>query len=58
MYNNNGQLGGTQIMYNNGVSHTTVANDLEGVAAIVRWLSYIPKVSLYVCPLLLVISVV
>ena len=32
-----------QIMYNNGVSHVTAVNDIDGIASIVKWLSYIPK---------------
>ncbi|CCF60308.1 hypothetical protein KAFR_0J02440 [Kazachstania africana CBS 2517] len=42
VYTSNLQLGGTQIMYNNGVSHLTAADDLAAVEQIVRWLSYIP----------------
>ena len=42
VYSSNLQLGGTQIMYKNGVSHLTAANDLEGVLSIVQWLSYVP----------------
>lgn len=42
VYSSNLQLGGPQIMYNNGVSHLTVANDYEGVHALVHWLSYVP----------------
>ena len=34
-------------MHNNGVSHLTVPNDYEGVANIVKWLEYLPKVLLY-----------
>lgn len=30
-------------MHNNGVTHATVPNDVEGVRKILRWLSYIPK---------------
>jgi acetyl-CoA carboxylase/biotin carboxylase 1 len=30
-------------MYPNGISHEIVPNDREGVAAILRWLSYVPK---------------
>ena len=44
VYTSNNQLGGVQIMYNNGVSHEAVATDLDGVTTILRWLSYIPKV--------------
>ncbi|GAA5920490.1 hypothetical protein JCM1841_003513 [Sporobolomyces salmonicolor] len=43
VYSSNLQLGGTQIMYKNGVSHLTAANDLEGVLSIVRWLGYVPE---------------
>lgn len=30
-------------MYNNGISHKVEQSDLEGVATILKWLSYIPK---------------
>ncbi|KAJ6219257.1 hypothetical protein RDWZM_005069 [Blomia tropicalis] len=43
VYTSNNQLGGIQIMYANGVSHTTAQDDLEGVSTILRWLSYIPN---------------
>lgn len=42
VYTSNLQLGGTQIMYNNGVSHLTASDDLAGVEKILQWLSYIP----------------
>ncbi|CCK72032.1 uncharacterized protein KNAG_0I02460 [Huiozyma naganishii CBS 8797] len=42
VYTSNLQLGGTQIMYNNGVSHLTASDDLAGVEQIVKWLSYVP----------------
>lgn len=42
VYASNNQLGGTQIMYNNGVSHKTDACDLDGIYTILHWLSYIP----------------
>ncbi|SCW00349.1 LAFE_0C02234g1_1 [Lachancea fermentati] len=42
VYSSNLQLGGTQIMYNNGVSHLTAQDDLAGVEKIMEWLSYIP----------------
>jgi len=29
-------------MYNNGISHEVVDNDLQGVDAILRWLSFVP----------------
>lgn len=44
VYTSNLQLGGTQIMHKNGVSHLTAASDLEGVSHILQWLSYVPEV--------------
>ncbi|KAK7068522.1 hypothetical protein SK128_027163 [Halocaridina rubra] len=43
VYSSNSQLGGVQIMHNNGVSHDVAPNDLEGIHTILRWLSYVPK---------------
>ncbi|XP_017269284.1 acetyl-CoA carboxylase isoform X2 [Kryptolebias marmoratus] len=43
VYTSNNQLGGVQIMHNNGVSHTFVPDDFEGVFTILQWLSYMPK---------------
>ncbi|KAI8929064.1 carboxyl transferase domain-containing protein [Entophlyctis helioformis] len=43
VYTSNLQLGGTQIMHRNGVSHLVAENDMEGVQQILRWLSYVPK---------------
>ncbi|XP_059192405.1 acetyl-CoA carboxylase isoform X2 [Centropristis striata] len=43
VYTSNNQLGGIQIMHNNGVTHTTVPDDFEGVFTILQWLSYMPK---------------
>lgn len=43
VYSSNLQLGGTQIMYKNGISHLTAKNDMEGVTHLVKWLSYVPK---------------
>ena len=40
VYTSNLQLGGTQIMYANGVSHLTAKDDYNGVLAILNWLSY------------------
>lgn len=48
VYTSNNQLGGIQIMHNNGVTHTTVPDDFEGVFTILKWLSYMPKVCLNV----------
>ncbi|CAN3358203.1 acetyl-CoA carboxylase [Diutina catenulata] len=42
VYSSNLQLGGTQIMYRNGVSHLTASDDLAGVEKIMQWLSYVP----------------
>lgn len=42
LYTSNLQLGGTQIMYKNGVSHMTANDDFEGVAKIVEWMAYVP----------------
>jgi acetyl-CoA carboxylase/biotin carboxylase 1 len=42
VYSSNLQLGGTQIMYRNGVSHLTAPDDLAGVEQIMNWLSYVP----------------
>ncbi|QPG73096.1 acetyl-coenzyme-A carboxylase [Brettanomyces nanus] len=42
VYTSNLQLGGTQIMYKNGVSHLTADDDLSGVQKIMEWLSYVP----------------
>ena len=43
VYSSNLQLGGPAIMFNNGVTHKCVRNDLEGVAAMLEWLSYVPS---------------
>lgn len=42
VYSSNNQLGGTQIMYNNGISHKTETADIDGIYTILHWLSYIP----------------
>ncbi|KAI9891700.1 MAG: acetyl-coenzyme-A carboxylase [Vezdaea aestivalis] len=42
VYSSNLQLGGTQIMYKNGVSHMTAQDDFEGVGQIVTWMSFVP----------------
>ncbi|GAB2219638.1 hypothetical protein Droror1_Dr00007275 [Drosera rotundifolia] len=42
VYSSHMQLGGPKIMATNGVTHLTVSDDLEGVSAILRWLSYVP----------------
>lgn len=43
VYTSNLQLGGTQIMYKNGVSHLTAGSDLDGATHILKWLSYVPE---------------
>mmetsp|Transcript_10466 Transcript_10466/g.13856 ORF Transcript_10466/g.13856 Transcript_10466/m.13856 type:complete len:2095 (+) Transcript_10466:147-6431(+) len=43
VYTSQDQLGGPQIMLPNGVSHEKVDDDQEGVAAIMKWLSFVPK---------------
>ncbi|XP_044738438.1 acetyl-CoA carboxylase isoform X3 [Chrysoperla carnea] len=43
VYASNNQLGGINIMYNNGVTHKTEQNDLNGILTILKWLSYMPK---------------
>src|ERR1700734_2579246 len=43
VYTSNLQLGGTQIMHKNGVSHLTASSDLEGATHILEWLSYVPE---------------
>lgn len=43
VYTSNLQLGGTQIMYKNGVSHMTASDDFEGVSKMVKWLSFVPE---------------
>jgi acetyl-CoA carboxylase/biotin carboxylase 1 len=43
VYTSNLQLGGTQIMYRNGVSHMTANDDFAGVQRIVEWMSFVPE---------------
>ncbi|PPR03190.1 hypothetical protein CVT26_008038 [Gymnopilus dilepis] len=43
VYTSNLQLGGTQIMFKNGVSHLAADSDLQGAAHILEWLSYVPE---------------
>ncbi|KAJ2555299.1 acetyl-coenzyme-A carboxylase [Coemansia sp. RSA 1933] len=44
VYSSNLQLGGTQIMYKNGVSHMTAENDFTGICKIMKWLSFVPRI--------------
>nr|AIT59734.1 acetyl-CoA carboxylase [Salvia miltiorrhiza] len=45
VYSSHMQLGGPKIMATNGVVHLTVSNDLEGISAILKWLSFVPPYS-------------
>lgn len=40
VYTSNGQLGGTEIMTKNGVTHASASNDYEGVCQLLVWLSH------------------
>jgi acetyl-CoA carboxylase/biotin carboxylase 1 len=42
VYTSNNQLGGIQIMHNNGITHGVVGDDFEGVSLILRWVSFMP----------------
>jgi acetyl-CoA carboxylase carboxyltransferase component len=42
VYSSNNQIGGTRIMHTNGITHLVVPDHLEGVSAMLRWLSYVP----------------
>jgi len=44
VYTSNLQLGGTQIIHKNGVSHFTAGSDPESAQHMLQWLSYIPAV--------------
>ncbi|CAF0807590.1 unnamed protein product [Adineta steineri] len=52
VYNGNNQLGGTQIMFNNGITHDIVKDDFDGCLLILRWLSYMPETMLHLPPVL------
>jgi len=43
VYTSQDQLGGPQIMFPNGVTHEVVDDDQEGVASILKWLSFVPE---------------
>ena len=45
VYTSNNQLGGIQIMHNNGVTHAVATDDSDGVYTLLKWLAYMPKVS-------------
>ncbi|OQR99927.1 acetyl-CoA carboxylase [Thraustotheca clavata] len=44
VYTSNDQLGGIKIMHNNGVTHLTSSNHIQGIASILNWLSFVPAV--------------
>ena len=52
VYTSNLQLGGTQIMHKNGVSHLVATSDLHGTTQILTWLSYVPDIKGAPLPLL------
>ncbi|XP_069470784.1 acetyl-CoA carboxylase 1 isoform X2 [Ambystoma mexicanum] len=52
VYTSNNQLGGIQIMHYNGVTHSTVYDDYEGVYTILQWLTYMPKCASSSVPIL------
>lgn len=43
VYSSQAQLGGPRIMGTNGVSHQVVSDDLEGAAAVLKWLAFVPS---------------
>ncbi|XP_033643702.1 acetyl-CoA carboxylase-like isoform X2 [Asterias rubens] len=43
VYTSNNQLGGIQIMHNNGVTHAVATDDSDGVYTLLKWLAYMPK---------------
>ncbi|XP_059279749.1 acetyl-CoA carboxylase 1-like [Lycium ferocissimum] len=45
VYTSHMQLGGPKTMAANGVAHLTVSDDLEGVSAVLTWLSFVPPYS-------------
>ena len=42
VYTGNGQLGGVQVMANNGVCHIVVPDEYSALQQVVNWLSYVP----------------
>ena len=52
VYNSSNQLGGTQIMFNNGVTHDVVKDDFDGCLLTLRWLSYMPETMRHSPPVL------
>jgi len=52
VYTTQDQLGGPHIMVPNGVTHELVRNDRAGVEAILKWLSFVPKDTASLPPLI------
>lgn len=52
VYASNNQLGGVQIMHNNGVSSAVVPADLDSIYTTLKWLSYMPKDKLSMVPIM------
>ncbi|XP_049883626.1 acetyl-CoA carboxylase isoform X2 [Pectinophora gossypiella] len=52
VYASNNQLGGVQIMHNNGVSSAVAHTDLDAIKTVVTWLSYVPKDKLSTVPIM------
>lgn len=42
VYTGNGQLGGVQVMANNGVCHLVVPDEYSALQQVVHWLSFVP----------------
>ena len=42
IYTSNLQIGGTQIMYKNGIAHLTASDDMKAIEKVMTWLSYVP----------------
>lgn len=53
VYTSNNQLGGVQIMANNGVTHDVVETDVQAVKVILKWLSFIPKAKGSLLPIMM-----
>ncbi|PRP78454.1 hypothetical protein PROFUN_13687 [Planoprotostelium fungivorum] len=45
VYSSNLQLGGTQVMYANGISHLVANDAMEAIVQSVNWLSFVPSVN-------------
>ena len=43
VYQSNEEIGGVGVMFRNGVSHQVVRSDMEGVAAVLAWLQFVPE---------------